>query len=301
MAVNAATSGATDAIHDGIDNVLWAGSSLIGSKITFDDTFADVPEGWPTNGTKSVLVDNPTVSDVWEFLRGSSIDLSAYDILCGNVYVDKDWSIGDSVGIQGFIGGVAAGVQVLLEDYINQINFDVTQNFSIPLAAMGLEGVTIDAIRMTQISKTGKAAKFYMDELSFSAGEVISYTAEPAEGKIFLYDRIELSVSATVAGLEYDTFLGLTDANFNLQRFANGISVIAITYTNTSDMLSLTWDIGDVFTDAGGDTFVKFILRLPEPSILNSKTDDKIVININSDLSSLNLMNGLIVGKELIE
>ena len=301
MAVDAAASGATEPVHDGTDTALWVGSNITGGKATFDSTFADAPEGWPTNGTKSIEVDNPAVSDVWQFLSGSPVDLTPYSAFGGRVYIDKDWSIGDSVGIQGYSGGSPVGVMVLLEDYINQINFDVTQTFAISLVNMGLENETIDAIRMTLVSKTGRAPTFYMDQLTFAAGAVISYTAEPAAGKVFLYDRIEFSVAASVAGLEYDTFLGLTTANFNLQRFEGGLSVIAITYTDVSDMLSLTWDIGDVFTDAGGDTFVKFVLRLEEPSILDSRKSDKVVININSNFESMHLMNALIVGKELIE
>lgn len=302
MAVNASASGSTEPIHDGTDAALWTGDNIIGNKVTFDSTDA----GRFTNGTKSVKIDNPALDDVWQFDNGGAdITVSTYDVLIGNVNIDKNWTVGDSVSIIGYDTDLATevGTAVFLEDFINEVDFDVSQSFSIPLSEMGLTSGTVDAIRMTQVSKNGAAATWYLDEFKFSESATLVYTAQPAAGKIVRYDRLEFTVVDNITVLEPNKFMGLTlTAGLMFQRIENNLSGPAVNFTSLAEMQRFTFDISpeNVITGAA-DTSIKIVLNLPAPIILIESRGDRVEVTLEDDFSGLTQFSAIIVGKELIE
>ena len=297
MTINASASGASQLINNGTDTAAWVGSSITGTKVTFNSI--DTGIGWPPAGTKSVLVDNAATNDEWNFAKGGSQALTAYDAITGKVYIDKDWGVGDSVSIYGWDGALV-GNEVLLESYISESVFDVAQSFSIPLVDMGLVGASITDVRMSIVSKVGKGPKFYLDEMYFAESATLIYTAAPAKGKVVEFQRIEMNLANNVTSLSYDSFLGLSlTTGFTLQRFEAQVPQVSIRYLDISDMLDLTWEIADTFDD-GVNTFLKLRVDLPVPSILEGNRGDRIEITLSDDFSSMLLMNAIVIGKEYI-
>jgi hypothetical protein len=297
MNVNASASGATQIINNGLgDGGLWAGSNITGSKVTFDYSGARV-----ITGTYSIQINNPAQSDVWEFDKGSSQVLTAYDAIIGNANVDKDWGVGDSIAIYGWDGAIV-GNQVFLENYINQADFDVDQAFSIPLVDMGLVNGTITALRMELVAKDGgKAPVLYLDDITLAESATQQYIAKPAKGEIVEYQRIELSIQNNVTDIDPDLFLGLAlTTGFTLQRFEKDVPQVSLQYRKLSDMLALTWDTGSTITDAT-KTFLKLVVTLPVPSLLEGDRGDRLVITLGDDFSGLEIMNAILIGKEFVK
>ena len=295
MNQNASASGASVLVHNGGDAAAWTGSNITGTKVDFASTTRII------TGLASIKIDNPALNDIWEFDAGGSTSLSAYDALVGNINIDKNCGVGDSVSVYGWDGAAVVGVPVLLENYMNQTDFDLDQAFSIPFADMGLNGTPVTGLRMQQTAKAGgRTATFYLDDIYFAEAATLQYTAKPGKGKTVKFDRLELSVANNITALSYDDFIGLTlTSGFTLQRFEGNNPQIAIQYRTIADMLSLTWDIADHFSD-GVNTFVKLRADLPEPSILDGPRGDKLVITFSDNFSSLLLMNAILIGIEEI-
>lgn len=302
MAVNASSGAPTEAIHDGTDTALWTGSNITGSKVTFDSTDA----GRFTNGTKSVKIDNPSLNDVWQFDNGGAdITVSTYDVLLGNINIDKNWTVGDSVSVIGYDTdlGQTVGNAVFLEDFINEVDFDVDQPFSIPLSDMGLTSGTVDAIRMTQVGKNGAAATWYLDEFKFAASATLTYTAQPATGKIVRYDRLEFTLVDNITALEPNKFMGLTlTGGLMFQRFEAGAGGLAVNFTTLAEMQRFTFCVdGGELLQGATESSVKVRLNLPVPITLIESRGDRLEITLEDDFSGLLDMSCIIIGKELVE
>jgi hypothetical protein len=295
MNVNASASGATLLVNNGGDTAGWTGNNIIGAKADFAYSGVKV-----ITGTFSVEIDSPALNDVWEFDAGGSTSLTAYDAIIGNINVDKDWGVGDSISVYGWDGAVV-GQPVLLESYFNQADFDLDQAFTIPFSDMGLNGTPITGIRMQQVGKGGgKTAKFYMDDIYLAESASLQYNAVPGKGQIVTFQTIELSLANNITALSYDDFMGLTlTSGFTIQRFEGNNPQVALQYRQLSDMLSLVWSISDTFDD-GVSTFLKLKLTLPVPSTLDGPRGDKMVITLNDNFSGLELMNALLIGQEII-
>lgn len=307
MNIDGTSGGTPDNIHDGTDNAYWTASDVIGTKMTANsgDRAYD--------GTLSVKVDNPKLNDVWEFDKGSDVTLSSYTSISMWVNVDKDWSAGDSVSIYGWDSGtgLVVGVEVFLENYINEFDTDVWQKANIPLSDLDLASGTIDGLRMSLVSKgAGKAPKFYLDLIMINETAGVEFTAKPDQGKLFSYDRIELYLedaldisvnNGTAPGLSLTQLLGITPTiGFAFQRLEAGVPQISLTFKTLSDLNSLTFRVVDVGCD-GTNTFLKLESKLPEASVLNELNGDKVVITINDDFTGLLNFRALLIGKELVK
>jgi hypothetical protein len=308
MAVNASASGATEAIHDGTDTALWAGSNITGSKVTFDST--DTPTvsngTWPTDGTKSVKIANPSLNDVWQFDNGGAdITVSTYDVLLCSINVDKDWTVGDSVSIFGYDTDLATqvGTAVFLEDYMNESDFDTIHLLSIPLVDMGLTSGTVDAIRMTQVGKSGPSGTWYMDELRFSESATLTYIAQPASGKIVRYEKLEFTVVDNITTLEPNKFMGLTlTGGLMFQRFENSVAGPAVNFTTLAEMQRFTFCVeGSELIQGATESSIKIRLDLPVPITLIESRGDRVEITLEDNFSGLQAMSAIIIGKELVE
>jgi hypothetical protein len=299
MSVDASEGGATEVIHDGLDTVAWTGSNITGAKVTFNSTDA----GRFSDGVASVKIDNPNQNDTWEFNKGSVVDLTAYDGLHGHVNIDKDWAGGDSVSVYAYNTATSSvvGTPVSLEDYINQASYDVGQTFSIPLEDMSLSinSADFDCFRMTQEAKQGKAAKWYLDGFKLVESGSITYSIDPPVGKVVSYQRLEVSLADNVTSLSYFQLLGVSGAKFGISRIVEGKVTDSVLYGSIGDMISGGWTISDTFTD-GTTTFIKLILELPEPSVLDQKRGDKVRLTLSGNFSSLLSFSAIAVGREYV-
>lgn len=290
MNVNAAFSGTPEIVHDGTDTTAWTGSQIQGTKVTFDST--DRANG----GTKSVKVDNPNTTDTWQFDKGSNLTVSSYAAVTFSINIDKDWTSGDSISLFGWDTGTAAvvGNLVLIEDYFDEFTFDVWHSVVIPLSDLGLTSGTIDAIRMEQVGKNGKAAKLYIDDLKVQeTGVSAKYTITPSDGTILHMSKLVFSwadVGTAGTAHAYDK-IGALSALTNgivLQTQSRGETIFSATFNQLSDML----DAGAVIenlVDDGTNTFMTASINLfeTEPVFLDSRDNDEFSVTINDDLSGL--------------
>ena len=297
MNQNAAATGTPLVMHNGIDTVAWTGSQISGGKITFDSTDR------PYEGTKSVKIDNPSVNDEWQF-AGTSIDVSNYVSLTMWVNIDKDWSTGDSIEIFGWdtVGGVRVGTSVLLEDYINETDFDVWQKVLIPLSSMTLSTGNLDAFRMIQIGRDGRAAKWYLDTMELEeSGETIPFTVSPPLNDSWEIQNIQFTIvnafdstviNGTVPGIPYQGLIGLSTlpTGIVIRMDQDGSSVFSVTVRDLVDLISIPSEVSIVSGSDGTDTWIKLTLKLPSPFRLNGDSKDKVEISISDDLSSLTVL-----------
>lgn len=294
LAQDASFGGTPVRIHDGIDSVLWTGSQISGTKVTFNST--DRAQA----GLQSVKVANPSVSDTWEFLKATPQSLSGYVGLTGYINIDKDWSVGDSVSIYGWDGALV-GNEVFLEDYININLFDNWQFFTIPLSDMGLSAATVDSFRMTQVSKTGPAATWYLDEFMLQeTGGNIRFSVRADQRQVFYVDALRFTFADNVTGsaaLSYDKILGVTLANgITITLVKKGAPQVSAVYRSIGTFYSSGYDRSNI-SDDGTNTLITLELQLSIPIVINSLYDESINIDISDDLSGFLVAVAIAKGK----
>ncbi len=293
IAVDAGFGGTPDVVHTGItDGVNWTGSNEVGAKGNFDS------KDQANSGTVSVKWDNPAVDDVIQFDKGSNLTISSYTAVTMFVYVDKDWSAGESMGLFAWdvSGAVIVGNEVLLEDYINEFDFDTWQKASIPFGDLGLSSGTFDALRIQmQGVGAGKNPKVYFDDIQMEqTGTPVEYTIAPSLGEIYLVDRLQWTfvdaldttlADASMPSLSYDKILGVTLSNgIVLQWIQDAVVQFSSTFTSLGDGMKGGVDINNMICD-GTNTAINVSLNFPEPVRLDPRTFDEISIVISDDLS----------------
>ena len=302
-----AASGTPINVHNGTDNAYWTGSNVVGSKVTFDST--DTGTGWPPAGTKSVKIDNPALNDVWQFAKGSNQDLTGYNSISMKIYIDKDWTSGDSINIFGTIGGVLVGNAVLVEDYIDEFLFDTVQTLSISLADMGLTGQTIDAFRMSQVGRHGKAALWYLDTFDIQENGIgIEFKTFHDSDDIYIAKSLVVTLgdalSATLTNgagitpLSPIKILGLTQLTSGLliMIVSGGVTKFSGSITNLGDLQSIGFVTTNKWSD-GTNTQVTLELEFSEPLVMRrSNTLDYVSVTVSDDLTGLTRFNATLRG-----
>ena len=208
------------------------------------------------------------------------------------VNVDKDWTEGDSVNLFGWDSATAARVGdiVLLENYMNEFDFDVWQSLTIPLTEMNLDGRAIDAFRMQLTGKDGPAPTLYIDEFQLEeAGGSVAYTYAPAAGEKKKLTRIKVMMAdATTAESPWNQFHGVSE-------LANGILVTLksrgeVIFTGNikklADFIALP---GSEYQSSVGAANSWFTVQysFETPIIMTYADGDHLTLTINDDLSGL--------------
>ena len=293
MNINAAFGGTPDIVHVGTtDGVYWTGSNITGGKASFDSgdqAFA---------GVVSVKVNNPNLNDVWQFDKGSSIDLSNYIALTFHIYIDKDWDNTDNITVYGFDTGtgLTVGNTVNIKDYVDHLDFDIWQKAIIPLSDMGLSSSTIDAFRMSlQAEGAGKAPKIYLDNIQVEeTGTSEEYSLLIPKDSVFHIDTLRFQIGGPLTGdfpnnLSYNKILGLTSlANgINLKRVQRGETQFSILLRNLSDMFEAGADMKNGISDTTNTHITLEVKLNNELFVVEGNKGDSITITINDDLSSL--------------
>lgn len=295
MNVNGAFGGSPTIVHDGTDTLAYTATNIIGTKMTPNS--ADRAN----SGSLSVLIDNPNINDVWEFITGSSPDLTAHTAISMAVNIDKDWTTGDSVELYGWDGLVELGNRVKIEDYFNEFEFDIWHPVIIPLTDMNLATeTTLTGFRMQQVGKEGKAAKFYIDDFQIEQeGEPITFIATaPKIDKSFRVFKILLNfaddvssivTNGTMPGLSFDSILGLPSLSNGivLSHIIGGKSSLQVPFTELGDFLSLGFELKSSISD-GTNTFITLELDFIEPLIIKGSPDlNFISVTVRDDLTPL--------------
>lgn len=296
MNQDAAFGGTPIQVHDGIDSVLWTGSQIVGSSVTFNSTER------PYAGSNSVKVDNPDVGDIWQFTAGSSEDLTGHSAITIRINIDKDWTPADSIAIYGWDTGLSAmvGVVVNIEDYMSEGDFDVWQHIVIPLSTLSLEDESIDAIRMELLSKDVKAPVFYMDDIQIEETGGITFEVAPDVNKDFYISNVRLSIVNNVVGTaakEHDDLLGLTLLNgITINRTSDGVERVGRNLQTLYDLYSVGFD--KILLEEGAtDSILTVEIKFDIPVILRSATGDTIALGINDNLSGYIQMSAIARGE----
>jgi len=304
MNVDGAFGGTPIGIHNGTDTTEWTATATVG---TWD--FASTTQAH--SGTKSIEALNMSDGDMATIAKGSDQTFVGYTTLTGWVYLTRFNTSLQQIMLTWHDDSVIVGNTINILDYIDGGTLNAWQQFAIPKGDFGLNGSTIDEVLISFAVSGGSAPRAYFDDIQIEQTGGIQFTAQPAQGKIFEFQRYELLfvdamagtvTGGTMPGLSYDKILGLSSlaVGFGLQRFEGTTPQISLSMKNISDMLGFTLEYDPPSSD-GTNTMLKVVGNLPVPSRLDGNRGDKIVITINDDMEGLILFRGIIVGKEMVD
>ena len=300
MNINVSFGGTPVKVHDGIDSVLWTGSSIVGTSFTFDSAL----QNHTPVGTKSVQIDNAAVDDVLQFAKGSDLNCNSYSAMTLWIYVDKDWILGDSIELYGWDTDASSqiGDEIKLEEHFDYSILDTWQKIAIGLADMGAlaTSTTLDALRIRIVSKAGiKSPKFYLDDIQFEeTGEPTEFIVEPRKGTWLYLTAFDITVVDTydatltdnsMPKIPYAGFLGVSTLTIGLQakRVQADVVMFSATFKNLIDFMGLpNTEIAGYGSD-GTDTWIKTKQKMAVPLILKSEYGDRFTYSVRDDLSGL--------------
>jgi len=297
---NVGSGGNPEEIHDGIDNVYWTASDIVGGgKTTFDST----DQNHTGSGTKSVKVDNSPVDDVFQFDKGSDINCNNYVSLSFWIYIDKDWAVGDNIEIYGYDTGTNTqiGDAVGIQNYININTLDSWQQAIIPLTDFGslATSTTLDAFRVRIVAAEGKSPKFFLDDIQLEeTGTPITFTVSPEKGtwirvkgfNIVMADAYDSTLgNASMPKIPYNALLGVSalSAGVVYRRIEDGETINSATIRQFIDIMQFS---NARIGGAGGDgtnTWVNVLIEFSEEILLKYENEDKMTLTVSDDLSGL--------------
>jgi hypothetical protein len=283
-------------VHNGGDDVLWTGSSIVGTGWDFADTAQNHTPAGSASFSGTLL----NVGDLVQFARGSSLDLTGYQSLTMWVYISANWLSGDKIDIFGWNTGTGSqvGSQIDLSNYINTLNVGVWQQANIPLGDLELVGETIDSLRIGYGIRDGAKVSFYIDDIQFEeTGGGIEFFIRPNNStwltiktiKIIMADAYDSTITdGTVSGISYNGFLGLStlSAGILFQQVQDG-EITSITFRDLFELLQFaSTDLIDSGYD-GTDTWITVKLQPDEGILLKANKNDYMRIVIFDNLEGL--------------
>lgn len=290
---NASAGGTPEQIHNGLDDLLWTGSNVIGSKAIFNSALQF------KEGSQSVLINNPNINDIVQFAKGSDLDLSDYVSFSMWVYVESDWGDNDSISMYGWDtgAGISVGTSVFLEDYFTFHEFGVWHKVNIPLSSLELSSSTIDALRIQITTREGaKSPRFFLDVIQFEeTGNLIEYIIKPKNGTWYHVTSLMQSfadaydgtlINATMPNLSYEKILGETlVVGYTYAAVIDGKLTDPGTIGSLGDMLQFPNSRITSLIDDGTNVFLAVQTDLSHPFVLKSENDDYLTLTIQEDLT----------------
>jgi hypothetical protein len=292
------TGGTPIYIHDGIDNIYWTASGIVGA-IRWDFNSTDEAH----TGTHSIDA-TPTINgDEAQFAKGSPRDLTGFTALSGWIYITGWPTLGiKEAEIYGWdtTSSTQIGSSINIGAYVNTATFNIWQKFVIPLTVMGLTDATIDAVRVRTVSTGGGVAPaYYLDDLEIQEDELpLEYIIEPPHDTWIWVDQINVVMadvldttllSSSMHNLSYDKFLALPALPVGLffQRYNKGEVILTATFRYLLDFLQLpNTNILNVGCD-GANTWFSLNQIFASPILLKASEQDKLVFSVRDDMSGL--------------
>jgi hypothetical protein len=308
MAINGGFSDTPDVVCNGSETspVDWVFSEPVGNRAVDEST------AQANNGTKSVVWVNARVNDVVQFTKTGPMTIESYVAFTMSVYIDSNWGAGDEFTVSGWDTGtgLVVGNTVNLTSYINEQEFGLWQNMTITYSDLGLLPGTLDAMRVTCVSKGATGPTFYMDDLQFEQ------TGTPREFRMLketaadktvvglrytLVDDVTAKVAdGTVTGLSYNKILGLSRLPVGIQykRVENGQVLTSVSISQLSDMFRFSAEMGTLLSD-GTNTMMVVDIKFTEPVVLvGSAESNYLSLTISDDLSGLILFNAVALSRD---
>ena len=294
---NEAAGNANETIHNGTDTVDWTASAIIG---TWD--FASTNN--PDTGAKNIEIIGATVADTAQFLRASSVTMSAHTGLSGRIYIS---TTGHNLAELSFYAwdtgtGMMIGNTINIYDYINPLSVGVYQTFTIPLVDMGLIGAVFDAVRFTIQTKSG--ASFDLDNIVLNdptGGAAIGTSAFdllPEQGRILFVDAFIINMAGPLGGTLADATMPYIPYNklLNVPKLASPIIyqvldhkrvAFVAPFSQTIDFMQFgNPEVKFVGSD-GTNSWITIYIGLSAPILLHDKLKQKMSITLSDDLSAL--------------
>ena len=277
----------------------WTYSEVVGSAWVEDSTAQFHA------GSKSILSNNNNVGDIMQFINvnGEDVDMSNFAAITMWIYVDADWIVSDSVSLYAHVDGAVAGNAVYLEDYFPFTTYDQWHYINIPLSDMGIDALSIDAIRFEIDSRSGpKSPVFYLDEITLQAsGAAIDYTVEPDLGtwfhvKAFRTTFVDVHdderANATTANLAYNQILTMTPVEgYIYKRYTKGNDDPEFEARITSLMDLLSFPYSKIVNKVSDGTNTMMTIESVYPAgmefVLRAEDLDRLVFSIEDDFSQL--------------
>ncbi len=290
MNKNVAYGGTPENVHNGIDNVYWTATAIVG---TWD--FNSTDEAY--DGTHSIDGTGSRDDSIFDIDKGSDIDLTGYTALTGYIYI-TGWNSGNALLVQGREGGVNQGNPIDITDYVDTNHRNAWQQFQITVEDLGLAGLTIDTLRFTNESRRNN---FYLDKIQIQeTGGGLDYVVTPDKGCWCYINNIRMTLArnvstvlenASMRNLSYDNLLGITLANGLLFRaIIDGEIQDSATMASLSDMLQLAGTrVFNTISD-GTNSLITIERHFETPLILRAQDEDRLVMTLQDDMSSFLLL-----------
>ena len=293
---DASFGGTPDAVHDGIDTVLWTGSAISGTWTFNDTTYAHA-------GTRSVDCSATVNGNVAQFAKGSALTVANYTAITGWIYI-TGWSTSGTkaVNIYTWDGATAAAVSDLINigNYIDTTSFGVWQQFNIPFTDLNITTSTFDNIRIQTVDiGGGPPPDYWLDDIQVEeTGGGFIFSAGPDSGEVWYVNTITYILTDAYAGtvtggtmpsIPYDGFLGVNTLSagtivrriqFNEVRFSS-------TFNDFIDYLATAAPKKIISGSDGTNTWLRLEAHFPDPVILDGTKGDRYEIVVNDDLTGL--------------
>ena len=295
------TATITENINNGGDNAYWTPANLSGG--SFDFTSTDSFTGWPVDGTQSIDGTGTNNNSLARIDKGSTLDLTPYLTLRGSIYITAWSSNGTKQVLVGFqdSSNVDVGIKVDIGSYIDVNLTNTTQNFTIPLADMSVEGLTIQSLMIDPVDiGAGQAPNFYLDVLKLQdAGEGIEFMVSPGEGEDYNVTKLSITMEGPYIVANQEGAFGKSGF-LNVSSLAQGILLGATSNGSPRAERSLLvkdlrdWmqfpQVSSVFSGTDGtNTWVNFVLDFSNEGGVPLRSDKReaLTYRIQDDMSGL--------------
>jgi hypothetical protein len=294
MGVDGRPSGASLLIWDG-DTTAWTASGD-GSATTASAHSGTY--GWDSG---SVGANSNT-----DFDNGSEIDVvGTYDVLSfwlqpkafpGNGVLQVQWRNGS---------GAVIGSTLNIENYVSNMDLDVWQHVSIPVADFNLTA-NVQVLRITY--KVG-TQQHWLDDFHLEAsggGGPYTFRVSSPTGFVYHVERLVLVINAPSAGWNGDGFASLTSALENglLLKYhllgAEPETFWSFNVKNNQELFGMYGVWNEVAFDSG-ELMLAFEVNPDLSAVLLVDDDEVLDFIVRDDLSSLNIRAFLHYGTEVIE
>jgi len=280
-------------IHNGTDSSAWTAIQTVGTSMVFDDT------NNPDTGSKNISITNSSNGDIAIFDRGSDMTITTEIALQGRIYIT---SLADNRADIKFsawdvTGAVRVGDEQKVFDYIDKDILGVYQTFIIPIADLGIEGLTFDGLYM-KLERDGSYID--LDNITWTeAGVAIgttTYELTPDKGADLYVDGFILNMADAYAGtvangtmpsLRYDGFLGEgTLSSPMVYRVHNNEDVTFVaTFSQLIDFMQFGSPEFRATGSDGVNSWFTLYIGLKAPIILHQDLSQKITLTLSSNLA----------------
>lgn len=288
-------------VYNGGDTAsLFSPSALQGASWDFAATAN------PRTGTLHVEAANTNNNDLASFSTGGafSFSLGTYQLFECFIKLNSWPTQGTKeVFVSFFNGGASVSDEVGISSYISTTNLTSYQLCQVPLSAFTFSGANFDEIRLRIVDNgPGSAPTFDIDDINMvepGQSGVVEYTFQPLPTELFEIRKLEIVAVAGSDKVKYDKF-------FSLNQLTNGLQIswergglveqnLVVTrdweWATSAATLEIIPDVSDV------RGIYRASLDLgPDLVQLRGTTNDRVVIRVRDDLSTLLEMSATVQG-----